>query len=196
MASVVAVVGTRVLRPWSSADPERTREDFSMPDLSYPSTALPSLPQLSVTLPEDWTALPPGRAMLRAQGPQRSGGPSPTVVVEAHTEAAGTTAEDLLARLADESDHSAQAEPPFQVELTGRTWTGINRGWAHASGPQVEVRLATSLGDGSGDGSDTGEHSAYARLITVTGCVGGPSVDEDYDLLQSVMETIRVEERS
>lgn len=154
-----------------------------MAQLSTPSEALPGPPRLSLDLPDDWTAFAPGLAMLRARAPQRPGVQTPEVRVDLWTEDAETTVRDLLSQIAAQFAPHAQSEPPFEVELGSRTWTGVNLGWADGGSPQIEVQLATAL---SGSGP-------FTRFVTVIGRIGGPGAEDDYDLLQSIMETVRVE---
>lgn len=151
--------------------------------LSCPSEALPGPPRLSVDLPDDWSLLQPGLAVLRARAPERSSGQAPELRVDVWSEEPGTSVEELLTQIAQQFAPQAQSEPSFVVELAGRTWTGVNLGWVGPVGTEVEVQLASPLDEGR-----------FARFVTVVGRVGGESADEDYDLLQSVMETVRVEE--
>ena len=77
-----------------------------------------------------------------------------------------------------------EVEPSFVVEIGGREWVARNISWDESSGPVVEVHLAASVDDAADD--------EVSRLVVATGRVRGATLDADYDVLQSVLETLVV----
>ena len=76
-------------------------------------------------------------------------------------------------------------ESSFVVEIGGREWVARNVSWDEATGPVVEVHLAAAVDAGAPDDD-------VSRLVVATGRVRGATLDADYDVLQSVLETLVV----
>jgi hypothetical protein len=155
-----------------------------MPVLAYPGPAAPSPPSVTVEVPDGWDALPPGSDLLRARGTGATGEPV-EVSVRSHTGPAGYAAADLVDVLADRASRpGTEVEPSFVVEIGGREWVARNVSWDESTGPVVEVHLAAAV-EGTPD-------EGVRRLVVVTGRVRGATLDADYDVLQTVLETIVV----
>ena len=103
--------------------------------------------------------------------------------MRSHTGPVGYAASDLVDALADGASRpGTEVEPSFVVEIGGREWVARNISWDESTGPVVEVHLAAAV-DGSAD---------VSRLVVATGRVRGATLDADYDVLQSVLETLVV----
>jgi hypothetical protein len=173
-----------------------------MPVLAFPGPDAPPPPPVTLEVPDGWDAVPPGADLLRARGTGGAGDPV-EVAVRQHTAPAGYAATDLVDALDEHAERlGSEVEPPFVVEIGGREWTARNVSWDEPDGAVVEVHLATAVEDldaDSGespprDGTDDDDRPdvAFARLLLVTGRVRGASLDADYDLLQSVLESLVV----
>lgn len=156
-----------------------------MPVLAFPGPVAPAPPGVTLEVPEGWESVPAGADLLRTRG-TGSAGDAVEVAIAARTEDAGTTASSLVEELTEAAaPQGSEVEPVFVVELGGREWAGRNTSWDDAEGPVVEVALAARVDDGS-DGP--------GRFVVATGRVRGPGLDADYDVLQSVLETLVVGE--
>lgn len=156
-----------------------------MPVLAFPGPAAPSPPPVTLEVPEGWHALPAGPDLLRARGTGAAGDPV-EVSVRQHTGPAGYAAGDLVDALADGlSRPGTEVEPPFVVEMGGREWVARHVSWDESAGPVVEVHLAAGV-----DAPDAVDD--VSRLVVATGRVGGATLAADYDVLQSVLETLVV----
>ncbi|MFL6169538.1 MAG: hypothetical protein ACJ711_07690 [Ornithinibacter sp.] len=155
-----------------------------MPVLAFPGPAAPAPPPVTLEVPDGWHPLPPGADLLRAHGTGAAGDPV-EVAVRHHTGPAGYAATDLVETIDGLPERpGAEVEPPFAVEIGGREWVARHVSWDEGSGPVIEVPLAA--------GVDQGADDDLSRLVVATGRVRGASLDADYDLLQSVLETLVV----
>ena len=155
-----------------------------MPVLAFPGPAAPAPPPVTFEVPDGWDTLPPGADLLRARGTGAAGDPV-EVVVGHHTGPAGYAAADLVDALDEQPDRpGTEVEPPFVVEIGGREWVARHVSWDESSGPVVEVHLAAGVGPGPDDD--------LSRLVVATGRVRGAGLAADYDVLQSVLETLVV----
>jgi hypothetical protein len=155
-----------------------------MPVLAFPGPAAPSPPSVTVEVPDGWDAVPPGSDLLRARGSGATGEPV-EVAVRHHTGPAGLAATELVESLTDDTSRpGTEVEPSFVVEIGGREWVARNVSWDESTGPVVEVHLAAAVEDAPDDD--------VSRLVVATGRVRGATLDADYDLLQSVLETLVV----
>jgi hypothetical protein len=155
-----------------------------MPVLAFPGPAAPSPPPVTVEVPEGWDTGPGGFDLLRARGTGAAGEPV-EVTVRSHTGPVGYAATDLVDALAEGVTRpGTEVEPSFVVEIGGREWVARNISWDEAGGPVVEVHLASLVDDAAED--------EVSRLVVATGRVRGATLDADYDLLQSVLETLVV----
>jgi hypothetical protein len=155
-----------------------------MPVLAFPGPVAPPPPSVTVEVPEGWGALPAGPGLLRVRGSGAAGDPV-EVAVRSHNAPAGYAAADLVDALADDATRpGTEVEPSFVVEIGGREWVARNISWDESAGPVVEVHLAAAV--------DTAPDDDVSRLVVVTGRVSGATIDADYDVLQSVLETLVV----
>ena len=155
-----------------------------MPVLAFPGPAAPPPPTVTVEVPDGWDPVPPGPDLLRARGTGASGDPV-EVTVRHHTGPAGFAATDLVEALGGGSTRAGtEVEPSFVVEIGGREWVARNISWDESTGPVVEVHLAAAVEAPAPD--------EVSRLVVATGRVSGATLDTDYDVLQSVLETLVV----
>ena len=160
----------------------------SMPVLAVPGTSRHRRRRRSPSrCPTAGTPCPPGPDLLRVRGTGAAGEPV-EVSVRSHTGPVGYAATDLVDALAgDATRPGTEVEPSFVVEIGGREWVARNISWDEATGPVVEVHLAAAV-----DGRGGGRAADVSRLVVATGRVRGATLDADYDVLQSVLETLVV----
>jgi len=152
--------------------------------LAFPGPTAPLPPSVTLEVPDGWHGLPAGPDLLRARGTGAAGQPV-EVSVRSHTGPVGYAPGDLVDALADDaSSPGSEVEPSFLVEIGGRDWVARNITWDESTGPVVEVHLAAAV-----EGTDDPDVS---RLVVATGRVRGAALDTDYDVLQSVLETLVV----
>ena len=155
-----------------------------MPVLAFPGPAAPAPPPVTLEVPDGWDVLPPESDLLRARGTGAAGDPV-EVAVRQHTGPAGYAATDLVDALDEQPDRrGTEVEPPVVVEIGGREWVARHVSWDEDSAPVVEVHLAAEV--------EAGEPDELSRLVVATGRVRGASLEADYDVLQSVLETLVV----
>ncbi len=153
-----------------------------MPVLAHPGPSAPAPPGVRLEVPETWAAAPAGDALLRAAGPGATG--RIEVVVRHRADAPEESADAVLSALAGAAAGAAgEVEEPFVVDISGREWLARNVSW-EADGPVVEVHLVTGLEPAT----------AASRLVHVAGRVSGAGIDDDYDVLQQVLESLAVDE--
>jgi hypothetical protein len=191
----------RLSRLGSTVHARRPEGSSSMPVLAFPGPAAPAPPPVRVEVPEGWDALPAGPDLLRARGTGAAGEPV-EVAVRCHTGPAGLAASELVDALAGNPPHAeAEVEPSFVVDLGGRQWVARNLSWDESTGPVVEVHLAAevedtgTIGDADAPGAEgetEGGDAGVSRLVVATGRVRGSALEADYDMLQSVLETLVV----
>jgi len=172
-----------------------------MPVLVVPGPAAPPPPPVTVEVPEAWEALPPGPDLLLVRGTGSAGDPV-EVRLRPHTGPHGYAVADLLDDLGAAAARGSEVETPFVVEIGGREWTARNVSWDEPDGPVVEVHLATAVepAEAGGDAADQPAapvgadepDAGFTRLLLATGRVRGTGLDADYDVLQSVLETLAV----
>ncbi|MBM6403512.1 hypothetical protein JQN72_04550 [Phycicoccus sp. CSK15P-2] len=154
-----------------------------MTALAHPGPASPAPPGVRLEVPDAWEAVPSGAALLRARA-AGSRGDTVEVTVRQHVAATGLGSEALVATLAaDAGPGGAEVEDPFVVELEGREWHARNVSWDEGDTPVVEVHLATTVADAD----------PVSTHVVAVGRVRGAGLDDDYDLLQTVLETLVVE---
>lgn len=152
-----------------------------MPPLSHPGPLAPALPQVSLELVDGWSAVPAGDALLRAIG-RPAGGPPPTLTVRVRTEPLEAAVEDVvLAGIAD--GPGVVVDPSFAVAFGDRQWTGVNVSGPGGpeSPPWVEVHLATAI-----------DRRPVHQVVILTGRAAGAEIEDEYALLQRMMETVEV----
>ena len=159
-----------------------------MPVLAVPGPLAPAPPPVTVEVPEAWEALPPGADLLHVRGPGSAGDPV-EVRLRSHTGPGGYAVTDLLDDLASSVTEDGEVEPPFLVDLSGREWTARNVSWDEPGGAVVEVHLVVDVA--GPEAADAGT-DGFTRLLLVTGRVTGSRLEDDYDALRSVLETVVV----
>lgn len=152
-----------------------------MPTVGHPSAVSPAIPRIELDLPDDWVAEPGGDALFLAH---RDGGgdSAPRLTAYVHTSREVST-DHLLDVLAGEATahDEGESDPAFEVEIDGRTWTGLNVSWLEDGQPVYVVHLVTPL-----DGNGVTQH------VRLTGRVAGPDSESDYEVLQQVFESVVV----
>ncbi|MGL5931137.1 MAG: hypothetical protein ACRCY8_19565 [Dermatophilaceae bacterium] len=175
-----------------------------MPLLAYPGPRAPRLPRITVEVPEAWVAVPAEGDLVRTCGTGGSGDPV-EVTVRHHAGPSGYAPEVLLDDLASAPAgvEDAEVERPFVVDITGRRWHARNVSWDDDAGPVVEVHLVTALAADAASAepdaasaesagpAESGE--AVTRFVHAVGRVRGAGLADDYDVLQSVLETLVVD---
>ncbi|MDT0212610.1 hypothetical protein Q9R29_01825 [Rothia sp. ARF10] len=153
-----------------------------MPTVGHPSALSPAYPHIELTLPDDWTVEPGGDALVRAVH-GRGGDLAPVLTAYVHTSREAST-DDLVGVLASQAeDHEeGEAEETFVVDLEGREWTGLNVSWIEDGEPVYLVHLVTAV-----------EAGEVVHLVRVTGRIAGPDSEQDYELVQSILETAVVD---
>ena len=156
-----------------------------MPVLAFPGPASPPPPSVTVEVPDGWVVVPAGADLLRARGTGAAGQPV-DLAVRSHTGPAGYDATDLVDELSAEGSARAgtEVEPSFVVDIGGREWVARNISWDESTGPVFEVHLASAV--------EAAPDDDVSRLVVATGRVSGATLDADYDVLQSVLETLVV----
>ncbi|MGL5816408.1 MAG: hypothetical protein ACRCYR_02515 [Phycicoccus sp.] len=169
----------------------RPEEPPPMPLLAYPGPRAPRLPRITVEVPDAWVAVPAEGDLVRTRGEGGSGDPV-EVTVRHHTGPIGYGPTALLDDLASAPPGVADAEVerPFVVDIAGRRWHARNVSWDDATGPVVEVHLVTALAD---DAPPAGSEGVVSRFVHAVGRVRGAGLAADYDVLQSVLETLVVD---
>ncbi|PKW27942.1 hypothetical protein [Phycicoccus duodecadis] len=152
-----------------------------MPVLAHPGPSAPAAPAVHLEAPDGWAAVPAGDALLRLSGPGSQERPV-EIVVRQLVEAPDTTTETVVADAT--AARGGEVEDPFVVDLGGREWHARNVSWDEDGTPVVEVHLATPLPAADG----------CAPHLLVVGRVGGAGLDDDYDALQAVLESVTVED--
>ncbi|MFW5473255.1 hypothetical protein ACOCJ5_08105 [Knoellia sp. CPCC 206450] len=153
-----------------------------MPTVGHPSALSPAYPHIELTLPDDWTVEPGGDALLRAVH-GRGGDLAPELTAYVHTSREAST-DDLVDDLAGEAEgrDEGEADETFVVELEGREWTGLNVSWIEDGEPVYLVHLVTAV-----------EAGEVVHLVRVTGRIAGPDSEQDYEAVQSILETAVVD---
>ena len=153
-----------------------------MPTVGHPSALSPAYPRIELTLPDDWTVEPGGDALLRAVH-GRGGDLAPELTAYVHTSREAST-DDLVDDLAGEAEgrEEGEADETFVVEIEGREWTGLNVSWIEDGEPVYLVHLVTPV-----------EAGEVAHLVRVTGRIAGPDSEQDYEAVQSILETAVVD---
>ncbi|KRE63582.1 hypothetical protein [Nostocoides sp. Soil756] len=151
-----------------------------MPVLAHPGPSAPAAPAVHLTAPDGWAPVPAGDALLRVSAP---GSQEQAVDIQVRHLVApeGTTAAVVIADTT--AARGGEVEDPFVVDLGGREWHARNVSWDEDGTPVVEVHLATPLSVAEG----------CAPHLLVVGRVAGTGIDDDYDTLQNVLESVTVE---
>ncbi|MGW5240531.1 hypothetical protein ACWEOW_16500 [Monashia sp. NPDC004114] len=177
-----------------------------MTTVAYPSADFPGLPSVALEVPEDWEpAHAPGTA-IAAKLP-REGAFAPNVVVSIEQCGAGFRVEESLDQIASmATSRGGTVSEPYAADLAGAEFVGCDATWPD---PDVETVLQANLFHivrhaagraGGGPSASAGGAVAptdaqlpgAAYLVQLTGAVGGPGAEADYELIRQVLTTVRV----
>jgi hypothetical protein len=148
-----------------------------MQTLSYPSRQFPGPPSVAVEIPAEWSAVRVPGTLLAARRTSTEGAFAPNVVVRGFTRSGRFTIGRALAEQPD-----GEVEQPFEVEIDGVPFVGVNVAWRDESvGDIVQAHLFAGARRGQ-----------VVDLVQVTGSVGGSDADAEYPMVQQVMQTVRV----
>ncbi|MGL4175285.1 MAG: hypothetical protein ACRCSN_04335 [Dermatophilaceae bacterium] len=172
----------------------RPEEPPPMPVLAYPGPRAPRLPRITVEVPDAWVAVPAEGDLVRTCGTGGSGDPV-EVTVRHHAGPSGYAPEVLLDDLASAPAgvKDAEVERPFVVDIAGRRWHARNVSWDDDAGPVVEVHLVTALAADAASAEPVTPGESVTRFVHAVGRVRGAGLADDYDVLQSVLETLVVD---
>jgi hypothetical protein len=152
--------------------------------LAYPSRQFPGPPSVSVDIPDGWSPVRVPGTLLAARRTSTAGVFAPNVVIRGFTRSAQFTVGRALTELKRfvEQQRSGEMEPPFEVEIDGVPFVGVNVSWTDDTvGDVVQAHLFAGARRGQ-----------VVDLVQVTGSVGGPEAGTEYDRVQRVMQTVRV----
>ncbi len=155
-----------------------------MTQFSAPSQTFPGPPRVSVEVPDDWTAVPMAGTVLAARGPLVDGLAS-NVVVRHYTRPLTFTVPSAMADLKAFVDQQPEGEidEPFTLTLGEVPVIGVNISWTDPkAGDIVQVHLFAGT-----------RLEGLVHLVQVTGSVGGTEIETDYDQVQGILQTVRIE---
>lgn len=154
-----------------------------MSTLAYPSPDFPGPPSVTLEVGDDWEPVHAPGTTLAARLP-RSEGFSPTVVITLEACASDHAVERALEQVVTiAGSRGGGVSEPYAAELGGARFVGCDATWPDPEDVNV---LHANLFHVAGAG-DT------AYLVQLTGAVGGPAAEADYDLIRSVLTTVRVQ---
>ena len=154
-----------------------------MSTLAYPSPDFPGPPSVTLEVGDDWEPVHAPGTMLTARLP-RAEGFSPNVVVTLEPCAPDHAVERSVEQLVTiAASRGGGVSEPYAAELGGARFVGCDATWPDA---EVETVLHANLFHVAGAGN-----TAY--LVQLTGAVGGPAAETDYDLIRGVLTTVRVQ---
>jgi len=156
-----------------------------MSTLAYPSRDFPGPPSVAVDVPEGWIPVHAPGTALAAKLP-REGAFDPNVVVSIDQCGADLTEEESLRRIVSlaQSRGGATSEP-YAAELGDARFVGCDATWPDAD---VETILQANLFHVV----RAEREGAAAWVVQLSGSVGGPSAEQDYELIRSVLASTRV----
>lgn len=154
-----------------------------MSQISSNSEQFPPPPVVTLDLPEGWVGVPMPDAILSCRGPLVDGR-APIIAIRYATRPAGFGLGDALREVenAARKRPDGEVEEPFRAPVGDLELVGVNASWTDpAIGDVVQVHMfAGSRSNG------------LLRLLHITGTVGGESIEEDYEAVQGVLETLRI----
>jgi hypothetical protein len=154
-----------------------------MSTLAYPSPDFPGPPSLTLEVGDGWEPVHAPGTMLAARLP-RPEGFSPTVVVTLERCAPDHAVERSLEHVGTiAASRGGGVSEPYAAELDGARFVGCDATWVD---PEAVTVLNANLFHVAGAG-----RTAY--LVQLTGAVGGPAAEADYDLVRSVLTTVRLQ---
>jgi hypothetical protein len=156
-----------------------------MSTLAYPSPDFPGPPSVAIDVPEGWLPVHAPGTALAAKLP-REGAFAPNVVGSIEQCGPGTTEEESVGRVtALAQSRGGDASEPYAAELGGARFVGCDATWPDAD---VETVLQANLFHVVRPEQD----GAAWWLVQLSGSVGGPSAEEDYELIRGVLGSARV----
>ena len=156
-----------------------------MSTLAYPSADFPGQPSVSLEVPEGWEpAHAPGTTMA-ARLP-REGDFAPNVVISIEQCGPAFRVEDSLEQIRTmATSRGGAVSEPYAAELGDAHFVGCDATWPD---PDVETVLQANLFHVV----SSGRPGTAAHLVQLTGGVGGPGAETDYELIRQVLTTVRV----
>ena len=155
-----------------------------MQTLSYPNRQFPGPPSVAVDIPQAWSPVRVPGTLLAARSTSTDGTFAPNIVVRGFTRSRRFTIGRALAELQQfvSQQPDGEVEPPFEVEIDGVPFVGVNVSWTDETvGDVVQAHLFAGARRGQ-----------VVDLIQVTGSVGGEHAEAAYPQVQQVMQTVRV----
>jgi hypothetical protein len=156
-----------------------------MTTLTHPSALFPGPPTVSLDVPDGWVPVHRPGLLLAAKLP-REGAFAPNVVVNVEAYVPGAGVEAPMARMREMAQsRSGHASEPYAAQLGDREFVGLDASWPD---DDVETILQANLFHVVEPEDEAGPR----WLIQLTGAVGGPTAEQDYDLVREVILTTRV----
>jgi hypothetical protein len=154
-----------------------------MTTLAYPSADFPGQPAVTLDVPQGWEpAHAPGTTMA-ARLP-REGAFAPNVVVDIEQCGPSYRVEESLEQVAVlAASRGGSVSEPYAADLAGAHFVGCDATWPDAD---VESVLQANLFHHVPSGATAG------HVVQLTGAVGGPEAETDYELIRQVLTTARV----
>lgn len=156
-----------------------------MSTLAYPSTDFPGPPSVAIEVPDGWLPVhAPGTALAAKQ--PREDAFAPNVVVSIEPCGSGPADEESVGRIAALAEsRGGAASEPYAAELGGARFVGCDATWPDAD---VETILQANLFHVVRPERE----GAASWLVQLSGSVGGPSAEADYELIRGVLASVRV----
>jgi hypothetical protein len=139
---------------------------------------------VTVDIPGEWSPVRVPGTLIAARRSSTEGVFAPNVVIRGFTRSGQFTIGRALAELQRfvGQQRDGEMEEPFEVVIDGVPFVGVNVSWTDEHvGDVVQAHLFAGARRGQ-----------VVDLIQVTGSVGGPEADHEYDRIQRVMQTVRV----
>jgi hypothetical protein len=157
-----------------------------MSTLAYPSADFPGLPAVALEVPEEWEPVHAPGTTMAARLP-RQGAFAPNVVVSIEQCGPGFRVEASLEQVATMArSRGGAVSEPYAADLGGAAFVGCDATWPDAD---VDSVLQANLFHVVPHEADAAQP---AFLVQLTGAVGGPDAESDYELVRDVITTVRV----
>ncbi len=154
--------------------------------LAYPSADFPGLPAVALEVPEEWEPVHAPGTTMAARLP-REGRFAPNVVVSIEQCGPGFRVEESLEQVAALArSRGGAVSEPYAADLGDARFVGCDATWPDA---EVETVLQANLFHVVPVGADA---TRPAFLVQLTGAVGGPTAETDYELIRDVITSVRV----
>lgn len=156
-----------------------------MTTLVYPSPDFPGLPSVALEVPGGWEPAHAPGTTLAARLP-REGAFAPNVVVSIEACPPSYDLDESLGQIrAMAHTRGGAASEAYAARLGGRDFVGCDATWPD---PDVETILQANLFAVV----TSGPPDRPGHLVQLTGAVGGPDAERDYELVRAVLSTVRV----